>query len=514
MLSKTIRRGGRSALLLGGALLVSAGEGRSAAAPRVTVAEGRLSGTEQSGVSAFRAIPYAAPPLGALRWRPPAAAKRWTGLRDAKTFGPACPQAPVRWAGHDLDQTSEDCLTLNIWSPKIGGSARLPVMVWFHGGGYNNGAGSQSTYEGARLAKRGAVIVTVNYRLGALGFLAHPALSAESPDHVSGNYGLLDQIAALRWVHENIVRFGGDPANVTIFGQSAGGGSAMLLTVAPGARGLFAKAIVESGVALTVPGLPGPVSTLREAERMGADFAASLGATSLAELRALTIEKLAQARIFLQPVVDGKIVPEDITAAYRAHREAPVPVLLGWNSGEGALFIPPQRYAERNARLSGLPEPVADLVRLYPSHDDASASRAEEDLYTDTQFGWRSWSLATARTAPHAPPVYVYQFDNPPPRDDGSRTDGALHSDELGFVWGNSDPADRWPKADKALAAVIQQYWINFARTGDPNGPGLPEWPAYSEGGRAIWFRHGAAEPGSVLRADRLEQIDRLAHPG
>jgi len=487
---------------------------QASAAPLVTLVEGRLSGSVQDGVSAFRAIPYAAPPVGALRWRAPAPAKHWAGVRDAAAFGPVCAQAPVNWAGHDLDRTSEDCLTLNVWTPRLARSARLPVMVWFHGGGYTGGAGSQSTYEGTHLAQQGVVIVTVNYRLGALGFLAHPALSAESPDHVSGNYGLLDQIAALRWVHDNISRFGGDPANVTIFGQSAGGGSAMLLTVAPAARGLFAKAIFESGAALNIPGLPGPDSSLKAAEQMGADYARTLGATTADQLRALPVAKLIDARMPIGPVVDGKYVPEDITAAYRSHREAPVPILLGWNSDEAARFIPPQNFAERSARLAGMPGPFADLVRLYPATDDASATRAERDLGSDTQFGWRSWSLAEARAAQGAPPVYVYQFDNPPPGDDGSRAPGAVHSDELGYVWGNNDPSGRWPAADKALAAAVQHYWVDFARTGDPNEAGLPFWAPYAKGRTALWFRHGAAEPGAVLRADRLKRIDALTHPG
>jgi para-nitrobenzyl esterase len=253
------------------------------AAPSVAIPQGRLAGTSRDGVAAFRAIPYAAPPVGSLRWRAPAAPKAWRGIRDASAFGPVCPQPPVDWAGHDLDRQSENCLTLNVWTPSLASSARLPVMVWFHGGGYTNGSGSQATYEGTKLAKRGVVIVTVNYRLGGLGFLAHPALSAESPLHTSGNYGLLDQIAALKWVRANIARFGGNPNNVTIFGQSAGGGSAMLLTISPLARGLFQKAIFESGAALNLPtAAKGAGPRLIEAEHAGVALAAKLHANSLA----------------------------------------------------------------------------------------------------------------------------------------------------------------------------------------------------------------------------------------
>jgi para-nitrobenzyl esterase len=387
-------------------------------------------------------------------------------------------------------------------------------MVWFHGGGFTAGAGSQSTYEGSHLSRLGAVIVTVNYRLGALGFLAHPALTAESPSHTSGNYGLLDQIAALRWVRANIVRFGGNPHNVTIFGQSAGGGSAMLLTVAPEARGLFAKAIFESGAALNIPGLPGPDGTLREAEGHGADYARTLGAETAAQLRALPVEKLLDPNAPGRPVVDGRVIPEDVTSAYRNRREAPVPILLGWNSDEAARFIPPQTLATYNSRLVTGPRQIAELLRLYPAHNDASATQALRDIATDIEFGWRSWSLAEARTVPSAPPLYLYQFDNPPPAADGSRTAGALHSDELGYVWGNNDPTGHWPAADRDLGAKMQRYWVNFARTGDPNGLNLPQWLSYAQGRTALWLRHGTGNLGPVLRADQLRKIDALARKG
>jgi para-nitrobenzyl esterase len=239
-----------------------------------------------------------------------------------------------------------------------------------------------------------------------------------------------------------------------------------------------------------------------------------LGATTLAQLRALPVAKLLDAHLPLGPVVDGTIVPQDITAAYRSRREAPVPILLGWNSDEAARFAPPMTFATYSAQMAANPGPIADLVRQYPAHDDASATRAMRDLMSDTNFGWRSWSLAEARTAPGAPPLYLYQFDNPPPTEDGSRSPGAVHSDELGYVWGNNAPAGRWPAGDKALAAMIQHYWINFARTGNPNGSGLPQWAPYARDRTALWFRRGAAEPGPVPRADRLKRIDSLAHPG
>jgi len=482
------------------------------AAPSVAIPQGRLAGTSRDGVDAFRAIPYAAPPVGALRWRAPAAPNGWRGVRDASAFGPVCPQPPVDWAGHDLDRQSEDCLTLNVWTPSLASSARLPVMVWFHGGGYTNGSGSQATYEGTKLAKRGVVIVTVNYRLGALGFLAHPALSAESPLHTSGNYGLLDQIAALKWVRANIARFGGNPNNVTIFGQSAGGGSAMLLTVSPLARGLFQKAIFESGAALNLPtAAKGAGSRLPQAEQAGLALAAKLHANGLAALRALPPSAFLGRDvpgISRGPIIDGRIVPADITDAYRARHETQVPILEGWNSDEAARFIGKITRAEYLSNLKSFGPLAADFLRIYPAATDAEATQTTINLAGDTEFGWRGWSLAQARVAGGSAPLFVYQFDNPPPGPGGSRTKGAVHSDELSYVWGNDNHGNGWSQSDQDLENTIQSYWVNFARTGSPNGPGLPRWSAYRPSRTALWFRNGRAAPGSVLRAAKLRAMD------
>jgi para-nitrobenzyl esterase len=482
------------------------------AAPSVTIAQGRVAGTSRNGVAAFRAIPYAAPPVGSLRWRAPVAAKGWRGVRDASAFGPVCPQPPVDWAGHDLDRQSEDCLTLNIWTPTLSASAHLPVMVWFHGGGYTNGSGSQRTYEGTKLAKRGVVIVTVNYRLGALGFLAHPALTAESPLHTSGNYGLLDQIAALKWVRANIAHFGGNPDNVTIFGQSAGGGSAMLLTVSPLARGLFQKAIFESGAALNLPSAAkGAGPRLPQAERAGVALAASLHAKGLDGLRALPPSAFLGRDVpgvSRGPIIDGKIVPGDITAAYRAAQETQVPILEGWNSDEAARFIGKVTRADYIANLKSFGPLAANFLRIYPASTDAAATQAAIDLASDTEFGWRGWSLAQARLSKGSQPLFLYQFDNPPPGPGGSRTHGAVHSDELSYVWGNDNHGNGWSQSDQNLENTIQSYWVNFARTGDPNGPGLIRWAPYRSGRTALWFQNGAAKPGPVLRERQLRAMD------
>jgi len=481
------------------------------AGPTVRIAQGAVSGTSREGVTSFRSIPYAVPPVGPLRWKAPVAPRRWRGVRKADAYGPVCIQSPVDWAGHDLDWTSEDCLTLSVWTPKLAASAHLPVMVWFHGGGYTAGSGSQ--YDATPLARHGAVIVTVNYRLGALGFLAHPALTAESPLHSSGNYGLLDQIAALKWVRANIAQFGGNARNVTIFGQSAGGGSAMLLTVSPLARGLFQKAIFESGAGLSLPNArQGEGPRLADAEKAGLALAETLHAPTLAAMRALppaTFLGKDVMGISDGPIIDGKVVPADITSAYRARRDAGVPVLLGWNSNESARFVSGVTRATYLANIKSFGDLAPDFLRLYPAGSDAEAAVNAVDLASDTSFSWRGWSLAEARLTKAAPATFVYQFDNPPPAPDGSRTKGAVHSDELRYVWGDKAKAGPWPAADAALEDVIQRYWVNFARTGDPNGPGLVRWAPYRTGRTALWFRDSAATAGPVLRADKLRALDR-----
>ncbi|MBB5716467.1 carboxylesterase family protein [Sphingomonas aerophila] len=484
------------------------------AGPVVTVAQGKVEGSSTAGVSVFKAVPYAAPPIGKLRWKPPTQALSWAGVRQGTAFGAVCSQAPVDWAGHDLDRTSEDCLTLNIWTPQVSDGARLPVLVWFHGGGYTGGAGSQRTYEGSNLARRGAVIVTVNYRLGVLGYMAHPALSKEAPLGTSGNYGLLDQIAALEWVRANIARFGGNPANVAVAGQSAGGGSAMLVTVSPLARGLFQKAIFESGAALDLPGTA-QGSSFKRAELAGGAFAKRLGATTLDKLRGLPVSALiapGAPRAITSPVQDGRVVPLDITAAYQGRHDAGVPVLLGWNSNEAARFVTHATLATYAASASadyGLLAP--DLLRLYPAGDDATATRAAQNLMSDAGFGWRSWSIAQARSSGKPASVFLYQFDNPPPGPDGSRADGAVHSDELDYVWGNADAKDRWSAADILLSDTMQRYWVNFLRTGDPNGPGLPLWAPYRASETALWLRRNELRNEAPLREEKLRNIDELS---
>lgn len=361
------------------------------------------------------------------------------------------------------------------------------------------------TYDGRKLARRGVVIVTVNYRLGVLGYLAHPVLSKESPIGSSGNYGLLDQIAALRWVRGNIVRFGGDPANVTVAGQSAGGGSAMLVTVSPSARGLFQKAVFESGAALGLPGTGAQIG-LDEAEIAGASFARRLAATTADQLRALQAKALITSS-----VPRAATGPINITTAYRSGRDAGVPILQGWNSNEAARFIDHvtlDAYAATVRQSYGVIAP--DMLRLYPATTDATATGAAQSLISDAGFSLRSWSIAEARTAKKPAAAFLYQFDGSLPGPDGSRAKGAVHSDELGYVWGKSDPQRHWSPTDNALVETVHRYWLNFMRTGDPNGRSLPRWAHYGRAATALSLRAGRVTNELPLRVAKLKSINNV----
>ena len=502
-------------LMLGGAALVLAGTARAQTAPVVHLAQGDLSGVQADGVTVYKGIHYAAAPEGRLRWAPPAPAPKWSGVRAATAYGPACPQPHMMWNPPEPQGDAEDCLALNVWTPASVANAKLPVMVWIHGGAYVGGSGSAGLFDGNSLAKRGVVVVTLNYRLGTLGFMAHPALTKEAG--TSGNYGIMDQIAALKWVQANIAQFGGDPSNVTIFGESAGGGSVMLLTVAPQARGLFQKAIAESGAALPVQpkgwARPDAVVTLAQAEAAGIAFQQKLGASNIADMRAMSVDAIVNAdapQSARWPIADGTVVPGDVTSLYRAGRQNHVAILLGWNSAEGMLFARPGTRADYEKTVRASWGPHADrMLALYPAADDAAVLGANALSFGDIGFGWPDWSLAEAQRA-QGKPIYVYHFDQPPPRAPGFpfQGKGAFHADEMAFVFGNH-PAD-WPVGDLAVSQAMQGYWTNFAKTGNPNGAGLPAWRPYAGNGSVQWFQNGAASPGPVAREAELKALDQL----
>lgn len=465
-------------------------------APEAIVEQGALSGVVENGQHIFRGIPYAAPPVGEGRWRTPEPPAAWEGIRDATAFGASCIQPPVPRTSIYFDPPeamSEDCLTLNIWTPEEAGGA--PVMVWIHGGSLRIGGSAEPLYDGAAFAERGIVFVSINYRLGVLGWLAHPELSAESPHHASGNYGLLDQIAALQWVQANIASFGGDPENVTIMGESAGALSVTYLMVSPLARGLFHKAIAESTGARTTPALSETVYGLTPAEETGTTLAAAMGAGDISVLRYMDAERLTvmahMARFRPEGTIDGWSLTEQIVDTFDAGRQAQVPLLTGFNEGEmrAGLVPPPSaptdaaRYeAEITRRYRDL---APEFLSIYPSSDIPESMVA---TLRDAVFGWSSEFLVNRNSAAGLA-AYLYLFDHcyPAAR---SRNICAFHASELPFVFGQTGPdaalPPNWPRPesveDAALSSAMMDYWTSFARTGVPHSGGQPVWPAYSEG--------------------------------
>lgn len=453
-----------------------------AALDPVRTANGQVSGVASEGQSihVYKGIPYAAPPVGELRWQPPQPAAAWEGAREASKFSDACEQAPYPKGSlyyRPPEPMSEDCLYLNIWTGAQSSKERRPVMVWIHGGALTRGSGAVEVYNGAALAKKGVVLVTINYRLGIFGFFAHPALTAESNHHSSGNYGLLDQIAALEWVRKNIAGFGGDPKRVTIFGESAGSWSVNYLAASPLAHGLFQRAIGESGGGFS------PQAKLAAAEAAGEKFAKS---ASLADLRAKPAEELLQSSGFYSfpPSIDGWFLPQDVDAIYAAGKQNDVPLLIGSNADEAKSLAPwsgtPASFeAEQKKRFGDMAD---RFFQLYPAHTQAEAEASHYASFRDFLFGWEMRTWARMATQTGKSPAYLYYFRHAPPGPLSEKY-GAYHAAEIAYVFDNLTelPHEPWEDADRKLADVLSSYWVNFARTGNPNGAGLPRWPVYRE---------------------------------
>lgn len=488
-------------------LLLAAGGATHAAPVERDTAQGRLLGLRTvDGIESFRAIPYALPPVGPRRWRAPEAAPPWEGVRDARAFAPQCIQTPypaqsVFARPHRPD--SEDCLYLNVWTGAEAG-ADAPVLVWIHGGGLTRGTGATDAYDGTALARLGAVVVTINYRLGAFGYLAHPALSAESPRGVSGNYGYLDQVAALRWVQAHIEAFGGDPERVTIFGESAGSRSVNALMVMPAAAGLFQGAIGQSGGGFApTRALKTAVHGLRPAEAWGEALGEALGANSLAALRAAPAHRVVaeaeRLRVPSTTVVDGEVIPDQPGARFAAGAQHDVPVLLGFNADEGtSLTAPSMRPQEPEAYRAGVLARWGDaagrFLELYPADTpEASWLRA----FRDQRFGWEMvrWADATAAAEQDAW-VYLFAHHPPGPYRDALR---AYHAGEIRYVFDTIDLNPDATDADRALADLMSAYWVSFAEDGDPNGDGLPPWPRWNPETRAHLVFAGEASPATGL---------------
>jgi para-nitrobenzyl esterase len=462
-----------------------------------------------SQVRIFKGIPYAAPPIGELRWRPPAPVREWPGVRQASAFATPCMQAPlvapppgVAAAQFEENQkvyekgvgylgltgpSSEDCLYLNVWTAAQSAGERRPVMVWIHGGGLAWGSPSLLVTDGTALAKQGVVLVSLNYRLGIFGFLAHPELTQESPRHSSGNYGFLDQLAALQWVQRNIGAFGGDPQNVTIFGQSAGSWSVNVLQASPLAKGLFRRAIGQSGAYLQGVGSFSTtwrvfrLDTRAAAERAGLEYGRSIGAASLSELRARSADEVQRTtnRADFVASVDGWVLPDDVRTIFARGRQNDVPVLIGWNANEGDTLPPialnAAAFREQAGREYG--GRADDFLRLYPATTDDEA-RASDRAYVRDFFGglqMRAW--ARAQKTPGRSPAYLYFFDRVSPD-----VHGAYHGSEILYAFHNVGLSARpMTVVDRKLSDLMAAYWVNFATTGNPNGKDLPTWPRYDD---------------------------------
>ena len=438
------------------------------------------------GFRLYRGIPYAAPPVGDLRWRSPQPVVPWTGVRAADHFSSACMQAPTDTEGNawrdGLGTVSEDCLYLNVWTPAQTTDMHLPVMVFIHGGGNRRGAASENQYDGAYLAHKGVVVVSFNYRMNVFGFLAHPELSSESAHHSSGNYALLDQIAALNWVHENIANFGGDPQNVMIFGHSAGSMNVSSLLASPLAHGLFQRALMQSGANIG-PGIP-----LGAAEKIGESFAESVGAHSIAELRKMSpAELLKTVPRQMGPIVDGWVLPQDVYSTFAAGKQNDVPLIVGnvANDTPGPSAGPVKASAVPDYAKQRFGNLADEYLRLYPANNDQQA--AESELAFRSNRGMADmrrlarWQVKTGKA-----PVYWYLFTHVSPFPQGlmwggepANEWGAYHGSEIVYVFGTF-PFQQWPwrTVDLNLGDVVSSLWINFAKTGDPNGAGLPKWPA------------------------------------
>ena len=481
---------------------------------------GKVRGAAIGTLNVFKGIPYAVPPVGGLRWRPPVATSTWAGVRDATQFGAACMQPKPRPSiySDELPAVSEDCLSLNVWTQP--GARKQPVFFWIHGGALTSGSSSERMYDGAKLAARGVVVVSINYRLGVLGYLAHPQLSAESPQRVSGNYGLLDQIEALRWVQRNIAAFGGDPANVTIAGESAGALSVMYLMASPQAHGLFTRAIAQSAYMISMPQLKRAKFGEQAAEAIGSRLATALGSPNIADLRSMDAAQLtdaaSQTGYLPLGTVDGYVLPRQLVEVFDHGEQAKVPILAGFNSGEirSLRFLAPQAPTDAATYEAAIRKRYVDLaedfLKLYPS------SQLEESVLATTRdalYGWTSERLVAKQTE-QGKPSYLYFFDHGYPTADAAGLH-AFHASELPYVFGTADRTPPlWPKVPDApreteLSEAMIGYWTSFATADEPSAANQPSWPAYGTT-RAYMLFAATPRPGTHLLPGMYELNEQV----
>ena len=475
---------------------------------QVEVTGGIIQGTVMEDMSVYKGIPFAAPPVGENRWKAPQPVQPWEVVLDATKYG----KGPVQASGQENDEFSEDCLYLNVWTPAKSPKDKLPVLVWIYGGGFS--MGSSSFNDGAELARKGVVLVSMNYRVGQMGFFAHPELSAESPDGVSGNYGILDQIAALEWIQDNISAFGGDPQKVTIFGESAGGISVSMLCASPLAKGLFRGAISQSGGSfgpVREKNYPGEnMKSLEMAEKDGLEFAAG---KSLEELRNMPVTALGRPFAMAGgawPVVDGYVIPDDQYRLYDAGKFNDVDILVGYNSDEGASFSFGGNSADAHkASVIERYGPYAEaLLEAYPV-DGPVVTKTGRDLARDASFGWHTWTWARLQSEKGRSNVYLYYFDQHPEYPEGSPRygSGSPHGQDVDFVFKALKREDA--DTDFELSDIMATYWTNFAKYGDPNGEGLPVWPEFtSENHVTMVLKGDSPYPAPVPDEDAMWVLD------
>lgn len=479
---------------------------------QVKVQNGIVEGTFEDGLMVFRGVPFAAPPVGELRWRAPQPPVKWKGVKQATSFAPAPMQG-----GNPPSGKSEDCLYLNIWSPAKKSSDKIPVMVYIYGGGFSGGNTSDPWISGEKLAKKGVVLVSVAYRVNQFGFLAHSGLSAENPHRVSGNYGLLDQIAALQWVKKNIAAFGGDPDKVTIFGESAGAISVSMLCASPLAKGLINGAISQSGGSFgptrptTYPGEN--MKTLQQAEKEGESYLKKAGVTSINELRNIDADKLPSGWGLPGgwPIVDGYVIPDDQYKLYESGKYNDIPVLIGYNSDEGASFTNVKSAEDFIAGVKTRYEKFAEpLLKAYPL-DSGKIGKTARDLSRDAAFGWQTWAWANLQSRTGKSKVYYYYFDQHPDYPKGSPRYGygSPHAQDVSYVFQHLDANNpEVTKTDFEISEAMITYWTNFAKYGNPNGQGVPEWPAFSESSPAVMYFSQKPFVGPVPSLESLKVLD------
>ncbi len=477
----------------------------------VKTSNGLVSGIPggDASIHVYKGIPYAAPPVGPLRWKEPKPAASWDGVRKADKFSPECMQTPYpKGSVYYVDPlpTSEDCLSLNVWTPAKSAKDRRPVMVWIHGGALTRGSGDLLVYDGENLAKKGVVVVTVNYRLGIFGFYAHPELTKESDRNSSGNYGILDQIAALEWVQKNIAAFGGDPRRVTIFGESAGSWSVNCLMASPLAKGLFQRAIGESGADFQ------PLRKLKEAEESGVKLATSMGAHSIAEMREKSAEELLKVGpAIAYPTVDGWMLPAEVYTIFATGKQNDVPLLVGSNADEftsltavPANLTPAAFKSQLKTRFGADTE---KMLAVYPADTDEQAKASLLASLRDVTFTWqmRTWSRLESKTGKSN--VFLYYFSKVTPGPESARY-RAFHASEIAYAFNNLTENRPWGDADRKLADTMSSYWVNFATTGDPNGKGLPKWPKYTEATDQAMELGDQVKPITNLQKPALDALD------